>query len=268
MMLASLVVTMEADAMRKQPSPQNESLAYHYVEYDWGDTILGSKEALRKMGIGQGVAFPAGRRRFVKTKDPRGFPCRITEAPGINPAFPYMAQIYHPGRETPDFYYWEVLPGLAYTPGCPWDKFVGSRETLLYSGLIQTDVFPGDPGKNGRSMTHFPDGSVPEAWIKPGCKGWLAGSKFIQKVNGGRFFVWTEAEPELAVQYQEAVNKQRAEYEVRIAALPRAPRIDLELQEEWNKIVRSRREGLRLVWSKPEFEPGLNPLPDGPYRSK
>lgn len=150
MMLASLVVTMEADAMRKQPLPNTQIFMYHYVEYDWGDTIHGTKDALRRMGLLQGKAFPAGRRRFVKTTDPRGFPCVITES--LNSPFPYMAQIYHPALEVPD--------------------------------------------------------------------------------------------------------------------IPRAPRIDLELEEEWRQFILTRRPACRLVWSKPEFKPGLNPLPDGPYRSK
>lgn len=138
--------------MSKQPLPNFQIFRYQYQEYDWGDTILGTKDALRRMGLLQGKAFPAGRRWFARTTDPRGFPCVITESVNSALPYPYMAQIFHPSPEVPD--------------------------------------------------------------------------------------------------------------------LPRAPRIDLELQEEWRQLIITRRQALRLVWSKPEFEPGLNPIPEGPYRAK
>lgn len=241
------------------------SLAYSYKEYLWGDLISGSKNAIQRLGIGVGIAFPGekGAPKYVQTIDPRGFPCEIQRSIDTLTGFAYDAKIFHPGREYQFIQAVEVFPGVILEETTHYDILEGGRESLVAGGFVLPGRFPGDPGMGKGVVNIRADGSIGPKYLPE-----HPGSKTIRKTGVDKFLVYTVITEAQGYQRLRAERIRRADYEARMAALPRASRIDIALQKQLMREAERRRAKLRLVWSKPEFEPGLNPLPDGPYRCK
>lgn len=248
---------------QKEIARTPRSLAYTYHEYLWGDLISGSKNALQRLGIGVGLAFPGekGGRKIIQTTDPRGFPCEISRSITTLSGFAYDARIQHPGREYSCLDSIEIFPGVTLEETTHYDIWRGSRESLVAGGFVLPGQFPGDPGV-GKSVVRIrPNSAV-------GINYPAHRSGVIRKVRADEFLVFTvvsEAESAVRISWE---RWRLAEYEARMVLLPRAPRIDLELQQKQSRAAARRRAKLRLVWSKPAFEPGMNPIPEGPYRAK
>lgn len=228
-----------------------------YRDWGWGESILGSKKQLQQLGIGEGLMFPGepdGPKRVLNILDPRGFPCRVTEFYDKG----YFAHISLPGRERPkapapeDF-----APGVRKRSDCVWyDEYIGTGEALVAAGLVCVEHLPGQPGVGKVAVTVFADGTVP---INPraagvGEKRRRAGAKWISRVSKGIFEVRIIIPPAENVRRIEARKRVDSEYELRMKALPRpAPLVQKTRAAEAAK----RRATMRLVWSRPAFQPGL-----------
>jgi len=137
---------------------------YSYQEFLWGDLILGDKEVLQRMGIAAGQPFPGepgAEKKSVKTKDPRGFACRL-ELWGLG-GFPYLASISHPGPTWSEVEDWRpYAAGVIYRPYYEHDEYLGSADALAAAGLVPSDLFPGMPGMSATQQTIYSDGTTPK----------------------------------------------------------------------------------------------------------
>lgn len=243
---------------------------FEYRELAWGDLIYGTKEFLQQIGLGVGMAFPGeigGPRRCLKTVDPRGFKCKIQESSYMGERV-FSASIPFPGRE---FQFgisdWEFFAPGVQRKAMHWtDDFKGTADDLVAAGLVPIGHFPGLPGMRKTRVVIFPDGSLPKG--APTTNYYQhngAGIKHIERISSTRFRVEIKIPEELGELRWKASQRARAEWESRMMALPRPPRIDEPLRLARNQAANERRSALRLVWSKPRFVPEFNNLPPGPF---
>lgn len=243
-----------------------DGLEYEYHEYPWGDCIEGSQDVLLRMGIGSEKCFPGdpGRNKHqVKTTDPRGFPCTIKLARWSQ--FPYVVYIFHPGREyhNPAEEWREVFPGVQCQEAGHGKSFKGSDESLTAAGIVPKGMFPGMPGMRSVRVTILADGSLPAGHRNSNKIGKVAMT--IEKIGKHTYQVRVAVSSELGAERLAAYWAHRHEWENRMAAMPRAPRLDQAIRNELNAVAKQKRADLHLVWSRPKFVPGFNTLPQGPF---
>lgn len=245
---------------------------YEYCEYVWGDFISGSKEVLQRMGIGTEIGFPGEpgcNKRQVTTTDPRGFPCIIKRAYPCS-RFTYSASIAHPGRDYPypSREWHEAFRGVERQEGRYFDRYKGSAEALTASGIVPSGMFPGMPGMRSVRVSILADGTLPEGHRNANYSAGGRqdeGAMVIEKAGKYNYFVIVYVSRELANKRKAACQAHRQEWDERMSATPRAPRIDQAIRHELNDLARQKRAALRLVWSRPKFVPGFNTLPQGPF---
>ena len=251
-----------------------EGLEYDYCEYLWGDVISGNKEALQRMGIGIviGIGFPGEpgcNKRSVTTTDPRGFPCTIKLDHKWS-RFPYCVWIRHPGRDYqyPAEEWHEASPGVRRQANGSVDYFKGSAEALTAAGIVPAGMFPGMPGMRSVRVTILADGTLPAGHrnashygLGRGCEG----AKIIERKGRNSYEVGIWVSEELAARRDAASNYHRQAWEDRMAVMPRAQRIDLNIRREINEQASRKRAKLCLVWSRPKFVPEFNVFPPGPF---
>lgn len=249
-----------------------DGLEYKYYEYAWGDVINGSKEALQRLGIGVGIGFPGdsgSNKRKVSTTDPRGFPCAIT----VNYAwekFPFCARIKHPGRDyhDPAEEWKEAFPGVQRQEFGFIDRYKGTADALCAAGIVPAGMFPGTPGMRSVHVTILADGSLPgghrnASWSGSGRD--KEGAMTIEKSGKTTYVVKVYVSSELAEKRRDVSWEHHRAWEDRMAAIPRAPRLDHAIRNEINEQARHKRAALRVVWSRPKFVPQFNILPQGPF---
>jgi hypothetical protein len=252
--------------------PTTDGLEYDYRECLWGDVISGNKEALQRMGIGVGIGFPGEpgcNKRQVTTIDPRGFPCTI-KLDYKWARFPYCVWISHPGRDYlyPAEEWHEASPGVRRKASGAVDYFKGSAEALTAAGIVPAGTFPGMPGMRSVRVTILADGTLPAGHRNANHSGFgrgCEGAKYIEKAGRNSYEVVIFVSEELAERRVAASRYHRQAWEARMAAMPRAPRIDLAIRGEINQTARQKRAKLCLVWSRPKSVPGFNVLPPGPF---
>ncbi|TXT24662.1 MAG: hypothetical protein FD131_4887 [Rhodocyclaceae bacterium] len=249
-----------------------EGLEYEYCEYLWGDVISGNKDVLQRMGIGIGIGFPGEpgcNKRQVSTIDPRGFPCTIKLCREWQ-RFQYEAFIDHPGRhyQYPAEEWHEASPGVRRQANGAVDYFKGSAEALTAAGIVPAGMFPGMPGMRSVRVTILADGTLPAGHrnashneLGRACEG----AKFIDRKGRNSYEVGVWVSDELADRRDAASRLHRQAWEARMAAMPRAQRIDLNIRSEINEQPSRKRAKLCLVWSRPKFVPEFNVLPPGPF---
>jgi len=204
---------------------------FEYHERCWGDVIYGTKDVLQSMGVGVGLAFPGeagGPKRELNTTDPRGFECRITvshhQGAGV-----YCASIRFPDREPPNLLGgWKHFASGVQRKANYWtDDFVGTADDLISAGLVPQGYFPGCPGMRKVTVTILPDGSIPNG--APTSKhpdSRKPGAKSVTRMPGMKFCVSLYIDKELGELRSQAVKEARDEWERKMVALPRPPRID------------------------------------------
>lgn len=203
-------------------------LTYH--EYTWGDWINGTKAELQALGLGVGAPFPGepnGPKRLLNVVDPRGFPTKIECCEASNPPR-YSAHISFPGRDRP-----RSRPTSAFAPGvmkeesCRSDNYIGTESALVDAGLVQAHQFPGKPGMRKTRVTIFADDSMPTGapTANGGTQAHQAGAKAIFGVAGKKYCVCVWLEREAGEARIAAMRREDAEWEQRMLALPRPPRL-------------------------------------------
>lgn len=230
---------------------------FEYDLHPWGDLIYSSKECLKMIGIGVGLAFPGehgGPRGVLRTIDPRGFKCTVADC-SYRGAGIFSASIIFPGREQQfGLSDWEPFaPGVQRKTMYWTDDFIGNADDLLAAGLVQDGYFPGLPGMRKTSITIPPNDLLGH------------NAKSITKAHGGKFYVKISIPKDLGSLRLEEGLRRDTEWKARMMALPRPPRIDGPLRAARSQSVNTRRSALRLVWSKPGFVPGFNSPPPGPF---
>jgi len=87
----------------------------------------------------------------------------------------------------------------------------------------------------------------------------------IEKSGKGSYQVVVKIANELEEKRYKVGCAHRMAWEARMAAMPRAPRLDNAIRNEINEQARHKRAALRVVWSRPKFVPQFNILPQGPF---
>lgn len=249
-----------------------DGLEYKYEEYAWGDFVSGGKEVLQRMGIGVGIGFPGEpgcNKRQITTTDPRGFPCIIKRGYDWS-KFAYEVSISHPGRERHDHddKWQEVFPGVQFQSRDAADHFKGTADALTEAGIVPAGMFPGMPGMRSVRISILADGTLPTGHrnANNGCFGrHREGTKTIEKRGKYNYLVRVRVSREIADKRHSVSWAHHRAWEERMAAMPRAPRIDLAIRNGLNDLARQKRANLCLVWSRPKFVPGFNALPQGPF---
>jgi len=246
-----------------------DGLEYEYRECAWGDVINGGKEALQRMGIGVGIGFPGdpgSNKRKVSTTDPRGFPCVITVNYGWN-KFPFCAHIDHPGRNyhNPAEDWKEVFPGVQHREYYSGNYYKGTADALTAAGIVPAGMFPGMLGMRSVRVTILADGTLPTGHRNSGFIQRQEVGMIIEKRGKYTYEVSVVTSSELGEKKMEASRAHRQAWEDRMAAMPRAPRLDNAIRNEINEQARHKRAALRVVWSRPKFVPQFNIPPQGPF---
>lgn len=249
-----------------------DGLEYEYCEFAWGDVINGSKEALQRMGIGVGIGFPGdpgSNKRKVSTTDPRGFPCVITVSYGWE-KFPFCVHIKHPGRDyhNPAAEWKEAFPGVQRQEFGFVNCYKGTADALVAAGLVPAGRFPGMPGMRSVRVTILADGSLPGGHRNASCSGTgqdKEGAMTIEKSGKSTYVVRVYVSRELGKKRSDAMWEHSSAWEDRMAAIPRAPRLDHAIRNEINEQARHKRAALRVVWSRPKFVPQFTIPPQGPF---
>jgi hypothetical protein len=208
-------------------STLNPKVKYEYMP--WGEIISGSKEALQRLGIAIGMAFPgeAGApKRCLRTRDPRGFPVRINKSYWGED---YSACIDLPGRERP-----EHAPGIAFAPGVVMQEryhcsaYTGTADALVTAGLVLPGQFPGEPGMRKVIVTIFADGTLPSG--APTIRHRRAdepGAKRVQRASKATYQVSVNVSEDESERRREAYFAARDKYEAKMRALPRPTPLSL-----------------------------------------
>lgn len=239
--------------MAASNSTANPSEFFEYRELPWGDLIYGTKHLLQKIGIGAGMAFPgedAGPKKKFKTTDPRGFSCTVSDA-GDRGIGIFSARIEFPGRErtfgVSDWTYF--APGVQRKAMYWSDDFMGCADDLVSAGLVPAGHFPGLPGMRKSVVTILPNGCLPHGapTANLSCQERGPGTKSIKRVSTKKFCVEITIPLELAEQRREAAYRADAEWEARMRALPRPPRLDASPTTAKDEMVRERRAAIHLV---------------------
>lgn len=244
-----------------------DGLEYQYKEYLWGDVIEGDKEVLQRMGIGVGLAFPGepgGNKRQISITDPRGFPCKVKTNDRWS-KFAYAAWISHPGRgyHDPAEDWGEKFPGVLCREAGYCQSYKGSAEALTAAGIVPAGMFPGMPGMRSVCVTILADGSLPTGHRNSNIKGDVAMT--VEKIGRATYLVRAKVSRELGEMRCAASKANWKAWEDRMAAMPRAPRLDQAIRREVDEACTLKRAGLYIAWSRPKFVPGFNALPQGPF---
>ncbi len=212
-------------------SAATEALFFEYGEYVWGDVIYGSKDALQAIGIGVGMVFPGeadGPKRELKTTDPRGFKCRITDG-SYRSSGVYCASIKFPDREQPEALggWKNFAPGVQRKANTCADEFIGTADDLVSAGLVQPGQFPGCPGMRKVTVTILPDGSIPNGAPTASHRDSRShGAKCITRASKEKYRVELFIPEELKELRRQAERQARDDWEKKMDSLPRPPRID------------------------------------------
>lgn len=246
-----------------------DGLEYEYREYPWGDVINGSKEVLQRMGIGVGIGFPGdpgSNKRKLTTTDPRGFPCVITVNYGWE-KFQFCVMIKHPGRDyhDPEDCWKEAFPGVQSQSWVRYNAYKGTADALTSAGIVPAGMFPGMPGMRSTRVTILADGTLPTSPKNSAATRSTAGVMTIEKSGKCTYQVLVNIANELEEMRWGAGRAHRIAWESRMEAMPRAPRIDINIRNEINAQAKQKRAALRVVWSRPKFVPQFNILPEGPF---
>lgn len=202
---------------------------FKYEYTPWGETISGSKEALQRLGIAVGMAFPGepgAPKRCVKTLDPRGFPVRILKT--------YLGEGYYacinlPGRERP-----EDAPEKAFAPGVVVHEryhstaYTGTADALVAAGLVLPGQFPGQPRMRKVTVTIFADGTLPSG--APTIRHRRAdepGAKRVQRASKTTYQVRVNVPEDESERRREAYFAAQDKYEAKMRALPRPTPLSL-----------------------------------------
>lgn len=212
-------------------STATQATFFEYGEQVWGDIIYGTKDALQAIGVGIGLAFPgeaSGPKRELKTTDPRGFKCKITDG-GYRGAGVYCASIAFPDREEPESLggWQHFAAGVQRKAHIRVDEFVGTADDLVSAGLVPQGHFPGCPGMRKTTVTILPNGNIPNG--APTTKhpdSRKPGAKSITRTSGQKYSVMLNIDDELRELRWQATREARDEWEQKINSLPRPPRID------------------------------------------
>lgn len=212
-------------------STATQATFFEYKELVWGDLIYGTKDALQAVGVGIGLAFPGeagGPKRELKTTDPRGFKCRITDG-SHRRAGVYCASIKFPDREQPEALggWKHFAPGVQRKASTWADEFIGTADDLVSAGLVQPGYFPGCPGMRKVTVTILPDGSIPNGAPTANHRDSRSpGAKSITRASKANYRVELYISEELKELRWQAEQKARDEWEKEMDSLPRPPRID------------------------------------------
>lgn len=243
-----------------------DGLEYQYHEYAWGDVIEGNKEVLQRMGIGAGMAFPGeqgANKRQISTTDPRGFHCTIITNYKWS-QFTHAAHITHHGRnyQDPAEGWNEAFPGVLCRDYSHSQCYKGTAEALTAAGIVPAGMFPGMPGMRSVRVSILADGSLPTGHRNSNIRGDIALT--VEKSGKHTYQAWARVSGELAEKRNAARLAHRRAWEISMAAMPRAPRLDQAIRCEINEAAKQKRSGLYIAWSRPKFVPGFNTLPQGP----
>lgn len=241
---------------------------FEYNELYWGDLVYGTKDHLQIIGIGVGLAFPGeigGPRKTLNTVDPRGLKCVVKYADYKGDGI-FSAKIIFPGRlELFGFSDWEPFaPGVQRKAMFWTDDFLGGADDLVSAGLVPAGCFPGLPGMRKTRVAILPDGTLPGGSPTASYRR-CPGTKRIEKASVGKYCVQIVIPDDLGELRHKECLQRRKQWEEKMMALPRPPRIDGPLRAALTQETTARRSALRLVWSKPGFAPGFNSLPPGPF---
>lgn len=202
-------------------------IKYEYTP--WGETISGSKEALQRLGIAVGMAFPGepgAPKRCVKTLDPRGFPARIIKS---YLGEDYSACIDLPGRERP-----KDAPEIAFASGVVvqeryhFSAYTGTADALVAAGLVLPGQFPGQPGMRKVIVTIFADGTLPSG--APTIRHRRAdepGAKRVQRASKTTYQVRINVPEDESERRREAYFVAQDKYEAKMRALQRPTPLSL-----------------------------------------
>lgn len=243
---------------------------FSYLELPWGDLIHGTKDQLREIGIGIDRAFPGdvgGPKRRMTAVDPRGFKCLVELDRFCDPAV-FSVRIPFPNREGPSCCEnWKPFAQGVQCREYLWtDEYKGTECALVASGLVPSGWFPGHPGMRKYRVIILPDGSLPDVAPTASCTiPRQPGDKRIEKIAGGEFLVSIKLSDDIGNTRLATHQLARDAWELKMATLPRPPRIDGPLRAVRNQAAADRRAGLHLVWSKPKFVPAFNLPPRGPF---
>jgi hypothetical protein len=242
---------------------------FEYMEFPWGDLITGSKEELQLCGLGVDMAFPGepgAPKRKLTVIDPRGFKAEIT-APSYNCTGVYSAFIRFPDRTTEDEENeHQIAPGVTVNHYVGGNAYRGSSADLVAAGIVPEGRFPGLPGMQKIRLRVLPDGTIPNKLPNANYdRSEPPGTRLITKMGKDRFWVMVTIDELASESRREASLHARQAWEARMAAMPRPPRIDGALRAVSDRAAAERRAQLRVVWSKPRFVPGFNPMPPGPF---
>lgn len=235
---------------------------FNYVEQPWGDLIYASKAILQTLGIGVDALYPGepdAPKRRCRFIDPRGFPCKVEAAAWLGDGI-FCARIEFPDRCLPDHQKRHFAPGVLRET-CIWtDDFVGSAADLVSCGLVPAGCFPALPGMNKEVVTLLPDGS-----LLTGRGRRPVGTRRILRQGKMNYRVSIKIPEELGKQRLEESHRDSKIRDERLMALPRPPRIDGPLVQAKHAAALARRQGIRLVYSRPAFVPGFTDLLPGPF---
>lgn len=212
-------------------STATQATFFEYGEQVWGDLIYGTKDALQAIGIGIEMLFPGetgGPKRELKTTDPRGFKCRITDG-SYRSTGVYCASIKFPDREQPETLggWKHFAPGVQRKANTWADEFIGTAGDLVSAGLVQPGHFPGCPGMRKVTVTILPDGSIPNGAPTANHRDSRSpGAKCITRASKGNYRVELYISEELKELRWQAEQQARNDWEKEMDSLPRPPRID------------------------------------------
>lgn len=235
-------------------SRPEEAVTFSYERLFWGDLIYGTKSELQALGIAADKIFPGeigGPKRRMSVSDPRGFPCVIERCPYAGPEI-FSASIR--------FYRRPVVQKETFAAGVTKEAFVftdasrGTAEALAAAGLVQQDQLPGLPGMPKTIVTVFPDQAICARRRRHGVGDYPAGTKQITKGPRNIYTVSITVSAEESERRAHEYRCQQRDRENQLRALPRpAPLVAAARQNE----ALRRRALIRLVWSKPAFQPML-----------
>lgn len=234
---------------------------FDYQRTAWGEIMYGTKQDVQLFGIATNTLLPgepAGPKRKLNTVDPRGFPCGITTRlnrfDGV-----YCVLISMPDREPPwkAPEIWEVFaPGVSRYEYPGYDNYKGSAEALIAAGLVKAAHIPGSPGMQKTCVTVSADGTV----IRGAHFGSLPPDSIDISIAGENQYLLRKVLPsEISQARLSAVRARDDAYHQRMRKLAHPPMLRISHADS-DEVVQMRRSVLRLVWSRPPFTPGLNPM--------
>lgn len=235
------------------------SSTFSYRLLPWGDLIGGTRQELQDLGLAVGQAFPGetgGPKRRLKIIDPRGFPGKIDRwqiDAGV-----YLCSISFPDRRaaydglipSPEV----IAPGVVKRTCIWWDEFVGTAEALIAAGLVAETQLPGQPGRPKVSVSLSADGTRIGG---PGSPPW---AKRIQKDPRHKFTVQVSISEHEGECRRDEIHRSEDALEALLATWPRPAPLVVKARDE---AARQRRAEMRLVWSKPPWQPRFI-VPDAP----